>query len=221
MNQATETEQTIYQGQFGDFTITSRDRQGVILYRAMLVIAALSFALGSGLILWLGPQPWLVRLLTPLYTCFSLALGGSLLLIHIYMVALHRALQGFWLIGSLAAIGVAHFSPAPFGETVYLYPISLLGVGFTFAALTGIFFKEAFCFNRLETKVLTPLVPLLLLGHLTGLLPLSVEKVLLGLWAGLFLVFAMRKTFQPIPADIGDKSVFEYLKRRAIEPQDA
>lgn len=220
MNQATEIE-TVYQGQFGDFTITSSDRRGVVLYRVTLVIAALSFAVGSGLILWLGPQPWLVRLLTPLYTCFSLALGGSLLLIHIYMIALHRALQAFWLIGSLAAIGVAHFSPAPFGETVYTYPISLLGVGFTFAALTGIFFKEAFCFNRLETKALTPLVPLLLLGHLTGWLPLPVEKILLGLWAGLFLVFAIRKLFQPIPADIGDKSVFEYLKGRSVKTQDA
>ncbi|MEO0834560.1 MAG: DUF2301 domain-containing membrane protein, partial [Cyanobacteria bacterium J06642_3] len=26
--------------------------------------------------------------------------------------------------------------------------------------------KEAFCFNRLETKILTPIVPLLLLGHM-------------------------------------------------------
>jgi uncharacterized integral membrane protein len=89
-----------------------------------------------------------------------------------------------------------------------------LGVGFTFAALTGIYFKEAFCFNRLETKVLTPLVPVLLLGHLSGVLPLAWEQVLLGIWAVLFIVFALRKVVQAIPPDIGDKSVFAYLKQK-------
>ncbi|MEM1369784.1 MAG: DUF2301 domain-containing membrane protein, partial [Cyanobacteria bacterium P01_H01_bin.15] len=86
--------------------------------------------------------------------------------------------------------------------------------GFLFAALTGIFFKEAFCFNRLETKLLTPLVPALLLGHLFGVLPPTVEKSLLAIWAVLFVVFALRKAFQAIPPDIGDKSVFEYLKKQ-------
>jgi uncharacterized integral membrane protein len=89
--------------------------------------------------------------------------------------------------------------------------VSLLGVGFIFASLTGIYFKEAFCFNRLETKFLTPLVPTLLLGHLLGILPLNWEKGLLILWATLFVIFALRKLSQPLPNDIGDKSVFEHL----------
>jgi len=38
--------------------------------------------------------------------------------------------------------------------------------------------------------------------------------VLLGLWTVLFLVFAVRKAIQPIPPDIGDKSVFAYLKQQ-------
>ncbi|HEY9707036.1 MAG TPA: DUF2301 domain-containing membrane protein, partial [Oculatellaceae cyanobacterium] len=75
-------------------------------------------------------------------------------------------------------------------------------------------FKEAFCFNRFETKFLTPLLPILLLGHLAGVLPTSWEQVLLGLWAVLFAVFALRKAVQQIPADIGDKSVFAYLKEQ-------
>jgi uncharacterized integral membrane protein len=33
-------------------------------------------------------------------------------------------------------------------------------------------------------------------------------------WAVLFLIFAVRKVIQPIPPDIGDKSVFEYLRTR-------
>lgn len=203
--------QPIYQGQFGEFTITQDDRKGVIIYRTALMVAALSFAIGSSLVLF-SDNPDIYPLLTPLYTCFSLALGVSLLTIHIYMSALHRTLQVFWVIGSISAFTFAHFDSQPFAVTIYTNPLTILGIGFTFAALTGIYFKEAFCFNRFETKLLTPLVPLLLLGHLAGILPVLGEKVLLGVWTLLFLVFALRKVVQAIPPDIGDKSVFEYLK---------
>lgn len=206
----------VYQGQFGEFTITSDDRRGVIIYRAGLMVAALCFAIGAALALWQPENPAILHGLTLLYTGFSLALGVSLLTIHIYMAPLHRALQAFWVIGSLSALAIGHLHPEPFALTVYNQPLNILGIGFTFAALTGIFFKEAFCFNRLETKLLTPLLPILLLGHLLGWLPLPLEQGLLTLWAVLFLVFAIRKVIQPIPPDIGDKSVFAYLKQQQI-----
>jgi uncharacterized integral membrane protein len=210
-------EPIVYQGQFGEFTITPADRQGVIIYRAGLLVAALSFAIGTALVLGYGDQEVVLKLLSPLYTCFSLALAVSLLTIHIYMKPLHLALQAFWVIGSIAAIAIAHTDPAPLALTVYQHPLTLLGIGFTFAALTGLFFKEAFCFNRFETKLLTPLVPLLLLGHLFELLPPLWERSLLASWAVLFLIFAVRKVLQAIPPDIGDKSVFTYLKQRSAQ----
>ncbi|MEH2054846.1 MAG: DUF2301 domain-containing membrane protein [Nostoc sp.] len=205
----------VYQGQFGEFTITQSDRTGVIIYRAGLMVAALSFAIGSALVLF-NNSPTLITALTPLYACFSLALGVSLFTIHIYMASLHRTLQIFWAIGSIASVILAISSSQPLALAVYNQPITLFGVGFIFVALTGIYFKEAFCFNRLETKVLTPIVPLLLLGHLAGILPTQGESILLGIWATLFLVFALRKTVQAIPADIGDKSVFTYLKEQHL-----
>ncbi len=205
----------VYQGQFGEFTISQSDRTGVVIYRAGLMVSALSFAIGSALIL-LNNNPTVVTALTPLYTCFSIALGVSLFTIHIYMASLHRTLQVFWAIGSIASVILALSNSEPLALTVYNQPITLFGVGFTFVALTGIYFKEAFCFNRLETKILTPIVPLLLLGHLVGILPTQAENVLLGIWAALFLVFALRKTVQAIPADIGDKSVFTYLKEQRL-----
>ncbi|MEH2092181.1 DUF2301 domain-containing membrane protein [Nostoc sp.] len=204
----------VYQGQFGEFTITQSDRTSVIIYRAGLMGAALSFAIGSGLVLF-NNNP-IVTALTPLYTCFSLALGVSLFTIHIYMASLHRMLQIFWAIGSIASVILAISNTEPLALTVYNQPLTLFGVGFIFVALTGIYFKEAFCFNRLETKVLTLIVPLLLLGHLVGILPVEAESVLLGIWATLFLVFALRKTVQAIAADIGDKSVFTYLKEQRL-----
>ncbi|MBD2093135.1 DUF2301 domain-containing membrane protein [Microcoleus sp. FACHB-1515] len=201
----------IYQGQFGEFTITPSDRQGVIVYRLSLFVAAVCFAIGSGFVLWKGAA--IAPLLTPLFTVFAIALGISLLTIHIYMAALHRTLQAFWLIGSLAALGVAHLYPEPFAVSVYAHPQTIWGVGFMFAALSGIFFKEAFCFDRLETKLLTPIVPLLLLGHLFGVLSIDWERILLIVWSIAFLIFAVRKLIQAIPPDIGDKSVFAYLKQ--------
>lgn len=211
------TSSEVYQGQFGTFTIDDRDRQGVIVYRGALLVAAVSLAIGTLAVLL--PQTVLDRavvlnLVTVLFAIFSIALGVALATIHIYLAILHRALQVFLAIGTIAAIYFTFADRQPIGAIVYNRPLTILGVGFTFAALTGIFFKEAFCFDRFETKFLTFIVPSLLLGHLFGILPPPVEAILLSLWAGLFMVFALRKFSQAIPADIGDKSVFAELAKR-------
>ena len=211
----------IYQGQFGEFTITKDDRNGVILYRASLLIAA--FCGGVGTLATILPPAVPFGLLSALYAGFSLALGVALAMIHIYVKVLHRALQVFWAIGTLVAVVLAtiafqnHQSLALY---VAQHPTSILGIGFTFVALNGIFFKEAFCFNRLETKFLVAIVPSLLLGHLLGILPVEIEKFLLIAWSVLFAIFALRKCVQTIPDDIGDKSVFEYLEREASQKKE-
>jgi uncharacterized integral membrane protein len=204
----------VYQGQFGEFTITDIDRREVILYRTGLSISAISFAIGVGLILSIGNDPLVLQLLTPLFMLFSAGLGLSLWTIHIYFKVLHRVLQLFWLIGSISAVVFTVYSAEPLAIFVYQQPFSILGVGFVFAALTGIFFKEGFCFGRLETKLLTPLLPVLLLGHMFSFLPVAIEQAMLVAWAGLFLVFAFRKAIQAIPPDIGDKSVFAHLAKQ-------
>lgn len=203
----------VYAGYYGEFTITADDRREVWIYRTGLAIAAGCFAMGSGLALWQGDALWVQQLITPLYFVFCVALGISLATIHIYLVPLHRLLQGFWLVGFCAAIAISLLSAEPLVATIYHAPATIWGIGFTFAALTGIFFKEGFCFRRVETMILTFLVPIFLLGHLTQILPLSFAQLSLGLWSILFTVFAARK-FTQIPADdIGDKSVFEYMKQ--------
>ena len=207
---------TIYQGQFGEFTITEDDRWGVIVYRSGLIAAALSFALGSLLIFVVGATPAILPIITPLYGIFALGLGVSLLTIHIYLAPLHRLLQIFWLVGVTTSGVLAWQNDTPLVLFIYQNPVTLWGVGCIFAALTGIFFKEAFCFNRFETKLLTPLIPLLLLGHMLGILSVNLEQILLASWTILFLVFALRKAIQAIPPDIGDKSVFTYLKQQKM-----
>ncbi|MGL5942877.1 MAG: DUF2301 domain-containing membrane protein [Waterburya sp.] len=210
-----DQEPKTYQGQFGEYTITKSDRLEVIIYRLGLVIAAASFAIATNLFFAKGEAS--LTAITPLFAMFSLGLGISLIYIHIYMKALHRVLQGFWLVGTVATIAIAIQNQQPLALYIYQHPLTLLGTGFTFAALTGIYFKEAFCFNRLETKILTPIVPLLLLGHMTGIMPVEIEQVLLGIWTIGFSVFAIRKMIQAIDPDIGDKSVFVYLETEAAQ----
>ncbi|HEY9852633.1 MAG TPA: DUF2301 domain-containing membrane protein [Leptolyngbyaceae cyanobacterium] len=214
MTQIKQAEPEVYQGQFGEYTITQSDRTGVIIYRAGLMVAALSFAIASWLVLSQGNNPTILNIVTVLYAAFCLSLGVSLATIHIYLAPLHKLLQIFWGIGVIASVVFAFQSSQPLALYIYQHPLTLLGVGFIFAALTGIYFKEAFCFNRLETKVLTPLVPLLLLGNLAGILPVGSQQILLVIWAIFFVMFAVRKVLQPITPDIGDKSVFEYLKKQ-------
>jgi uncharacterized integral membrane protein len=216
---AGRAEEREYAGQFGPFVIGPRDRHEVRLYRGGLAIAALAWMAGVGLVL-LSPHPLaggIVRSLSWLYGVMVLGLGLSLWTIHIYLRPLHRLLQAFWGVGMLASVAIAARDPAPLIATVYHHPASLWGVGFVFAALTGIFFKEAFCFNRLETKVLVAVVPTVLLGHLTGWLPAAIAQPLLALWAGLFGIFVLRKLAQPLDPDVGDKSVFAYLANQQAQ----
>ena len=211
----------IYQGQFGEFIITKDDRNGVILYRASLLIAAICS--GVGILATLLPHTVPFGLLSALYAGFSLALGVALAMIHIYVKVLHRALQVFWAIGTLVAVvlaAIAFQNHQSLALYVAQHPTSILGIGFTFVALNGIFFKEAFCFNRLETKFLVAIVPSLLIGHLLGIVPVEIEKLLLSAWAVLFTIFALRKCVQNIPDDIGDKSVFEYLEREENQKKE-
>jgi uncharacterized integral membrane protein len=206
----------IYSGQFGSFTITEDDRQGVITYRSSLLVAAICFCLGAVMAVLPDQNPLLINLLTWLYLGFAIALGIALGKIHIYLKILHRTLQVFWLIGCGSALifaAIAAQNHLPFALYIYQNPLTILGIGFTFAALTGIFFKEAFCFDRLETKLLVAIVPIFLLGHLFGILAITLEKSLLVAWAVLFMIFAGRKFLQDIPSDIGDKSVFEHLEK--------
>ena len=211
----------IYQGQFGEFTITKDDRNGVILYRASLLIAAVCG--GVGTLATLLPHAVPFGLVNMLYAGFSLALGVALAMIHIYVKVLHKALQIFWAIGTLVAVvlwAIAFQNHQSLALYVAQHPMSILGIGFTFVALNGIFFKEAFCFNRLETKFLVAIVPSLLIGHLLGIVPVDIEKFLLSAWAVLFTIFALRKCVQNIPDDIGDKSVFEYLEREENQKKE-
>ena len=203
----------IYKGQFGEFTVTSEDRLGVVIYRAGLTVAAVAFALGTALTLAPNHAIHFDLILSGLFAFFCAGLGVSLWTIHIYLKPLHRALQVFWAVGSLTALALFVSSAQTLPNAVYPpFSGALVGIGFVFVAFTGLLVKEAFCFNRWQAKILALVVPTVLLGHWLGLMPVEVEKTLIALWAIIFALFSIDKDLQSIPPDIGDKSVFEYLK---------
>jgi uncharacterized integral membrane protein len=204
----------VCQGQFGEFTVTTSDRKSVVIYRAGLATAAATFGIGTLLVLGTNNPSSLAPALTLLFALFCSALGVSLWTIHIYLKPLHLALQVFWGIGCATALGIVLAQPQPLAIALYPpYALGLVGVGFVFVALTGLFVKEAFCFNRWQAKILTLTIPVLLMGHWVGWLPLLAEKALLAAWAFIFVWFAVDKVTQTIPPDIGDKTVFAYLQR--------
>ena len=196
-----------FDGMYGTFTITSSDREEVQRYRICLLISGVSLSVGL-LQWWLVGGQWAWLWLLPL--CISL--GLALQWIHIYLRPLHRALQLFWLLGSLGWLVLMLQAPANEAlDTLASQPLWLLAVGPMFAALTGIGFKEFFCFRRPEAIGLTLLLPVALLGRLLGLIGKG-PCWMLVLFAGLLLVvLAVRKFGMEAAADVGDKSVFAYL----------
>lgn len=93
-------------------------------------------------------------------------------------------------------------------------------VGPLFAAVTGLAFKEGLCYGKWEAALIFLLVPILILGHIAGLLPDEAQHTMVGAFAILFTIFAARKYTQPIKDDIGDKTIFEF-QALTEEEQDA
>ncbi len=198
----------IYEGQFGTFTIDQSDRLEVIIYRIGLAIASVSFCIGTILMLSQGLTTNAMAILTPLFYVFILGLGASLQTIHIYLKPLHNALKIFWLIGLVSTI----FFSLQTSDYLIVYvmnnPLSLFGIGCVFASLTGVLIKEAFCFNRLEAKFLSFIIPTFLLGYMLNLLSIEIQQFLLTSWCCLFLIYILSKYNREIPRNIRDKMVF-------------
>ena len=200
----------VFEGVYGAFTITERDRREVLGYRLALLTAAIAQAALLAQWHWLGGTwiwPWLLPL--------AAGLGLALRWIHIYLRPLHRALQLLWLLGCAGLLALAAAAgPGGMAAALAAEPRWIWAIGPLFAALAGIGFKEFFCFRRFEAIGVTLLLPIALLGRLTGLLGPELSGGLLAIEAALLLVLCLRKFPMPAAADVGDKSVFAYLEEQ-------
>jgi len=214
-NSKTRAEQSepSFEGMYGPYCITLQDQREVQLYRICLLVCGLSFSAGLGQWILVGPQ------LAPLWLLpLAVSLGLALRWIHIYLRPLHQALQLFWAAGCIGWVVLAiQAGPADMFNTLESQRLWTLAIGPLFAALAGIGFKEFFCFRRPEAIGLTLLLPLALLGHLSGLIKGPAAISLMTLASALLVLLALRKFGMEAAADVGDKSVFAYLEdlRRA------
>ncbi len=202
-----------FEGMYGPYCITLQDQREVQLYRICLLVCGLSFSAGLGQWILVGPQ------LAPLWLLpLAISLGLALRWIHIYLRPLHQALQLFWAAGCIGWLVLAIQSgPSDIFNALESQRLWTLAIGPLFAALAGIGFKEFFCFRRPEAIGLTLLLPVALLGHLSGLMAGPTAITMMAISSALLVLLALRKFGMEAAADVGDKSVFAYLEdlRRA------
>lgn len=197
-------------GIYGDYIVTSKDKREVLFYRLSILSCGLFFSLG--LIQWLNngsSQVWIS------FAGLIISLGSSLKWIHIYLRPLHKALIFFWAIGCIGIfIAVYHFGLTNFIYGLKENPKWLFFVGPIFVSLTGIGFKEFFCFRRPEAIGITIIIPIAFIGHLTEFTSEKITFILFIISASLLLILGIRKFDLPAEADIGDKSVFDFLESK-------
>ena len=205
-------------GVYGDFIVTSNDKKEVLFYRLSILFCGLFFSIGITQWFTNGSHQIWIWLLG-----MSISMGLSLKWIHIYLRPLHKALTIFWLLGCMGFVILAY----RFGLTHMFYglrenPKSILLIGPLFASLTGIGFKEFFCFRRIEAIGITLFIPIALIGYLTELANEKFTFVMLVVSSLLLLLMGIRKFNLPAEADVGDKSVFDFLEsQRKLKTSDS
>ena len=208
INESPENLEQEFEGSFGKYTITLEDKLEVKRYRIAVLVCGFSFTIG--LLQWMifGPSnSWLW--LFPMV----ISLGLALQWIHIYIKFIHQLLKVLWALGTIAIlIFLVKGNPNHLLTDLSVNNTQVIFLGPFFAALTGLGFKEFFCFRQIEAIGLTLLLPISLLGHCFKLIEPMVTISLLSLSALLLLILSIRKFAMDPALDIGDKSVFEYLK---------
>ena len=134
---------------------------------------------------------------------------------------LKKMLQALWAAGFAGTLYLmlSHDSSVPAFVATHSWAVWLVGP--MFAALTGVAFKEGLCYGKAEAAGLFGATPILLLAHLSSALDNQAELGLLAAFEILLVVFALRKWTQAVKDDVGDKSVFEFLKQEQQSQQES
>ena len=205
-------------GVYGDFIVTSNDKKEVLFYRLSILFCGLFFSIGIAQWFTNGSHQIWIWLLG-----MSISLGLSLKWIHIYLRPLHQTLTIFWILGCIGFVILAyHFGFSNIIHGIRENPKSILLIGPLFASLAGIGFKEFFCFRRIEAIGITIFIPIALIGYLTELANERFTFAMLVVSSLLLLFMGIRKFNLPAEADIGDKSVFDFLEsKRKLKKSDS
>lgn len=208
----------LYDGHYGQWSVSRADEVEVWSYRIALSLSCFG-ALGVAA----GYASGKDFLINPSYFVGASGLGVALVLVHMYVTPIKRAMQAMYAVGLVGSIGIAAMQSGESGgganvlEFVRDHPSAMWLVGPMFASFTGLAFKEGACYGKPEAFALFLLTPIMCLGHLTGLASGEAETFLVASWMFGFCVFAGRKYTQEVKDDIGDKSVFTFRSLKTDE----
>ena len=160
-------------------------------------------------------------LIDTMYLTGALGLGGALVMVHMYAAEIKSAILALYAVGAVGSLGakLALAGDAPLALWVAAHPWGVWLVGPMFAALTGLAIKEGLCYGKAEAAVIAALLPVGLLGHLTGALGEGAERGVATLLLLAMATFGARKWTQPVEADLGDKSIFDFMALSEAEQQ--
>jgi uncharacterized integral membrane protein len=183
--------------------LTQRDKVTVVIYRAGIVLAALSLAAGGFLLTSGSPD---TALMNALLILLHVSVGLSVFFIHLYVSKFHRVLKALFAVAVLA-LALLFASGGPAGAIARQPAFAMLLLPLA-GCLGFIAAKEAFCFRLMEGYILALAMPLyLVLVSSGGATSRSAGYGLLAI-AALLVLFLLRKVFQPLHYDIGDKSAY-------------
>ena len=202
----------LYDGHYGQWSVSRADEVEVWSYRIALSLSCFG-ALGVAA----GYASGKDFLINPSYFVGASGLGVALVLVHMYVTPIKRAMQAMYAVGLVGSVGIAATQSANVLEFVRDHPSAMWLVGPMFASFTGLAFKEGACYGKPEAFALFLLTPIMCLGHLTGLASGEAETFLVASWMFGFCVFAGRKYTQEVKDDIGDKSVFIFRSLKTDE----
>ncbi len=202
----------VFQGEHGEYTLTQRDyleariqRYGLFLTLACSLIAIFLVSISEDLSDY-------ANILAGLYWLVCLSLAAVLKVIHLYSIIIKFVLRLLLLIGVIISLVVMLTT-----DNRFILALSegagYVGVCFILAVLTGLYIKEATCFEQWDAKALCIMLPLLAAIDVFTSAGETIKIVLLWFWGGLFFSLMVKKNFQPLEYDIGDKSIIEDLEK--------
>jgi uncharacterized integral membrane protein len=199
-------EQTLYQ------PLTREDKITVALYRTGIVMSTVVICLFAYILYDPGrfmDHPSRVLVFNVLLGMLYISVGLTVFFIHLYISTFKRTLKRLYYLATLSMALLYYLGSGdavtvviskPYGSLL-LIPVSLC-LGFVAA-------KEAFCFRLTEGYIIAMLMPVLLVLASIGILHGDRAIYALIAIAGLLVLFNIRKVFQPIHYDIGDKSAYQ------------
>ena len=190
--------------------LTRYDKTTVVLYRTGIALCAL---LVAGMAAFFIRQPQQGALantfLTLLICAFYAAIGLSVFFIHLYAGAFHRFLKRLYFLALVALLALFYATDGNVAVVAGAGTIQLCLFLPLVGCLSFVTAKEAFCFRLNEGFLLAMMMPLCLLSFALGGIGAQSGLYGLGLIAALLTLFTLRKVFQPLHYDIGDKSAYE------------